>query len=156
VALGNTWDVNAVMIGSILLLILFANFIVSLLPRLWLPPVYVLLIGSCVGLYFVDLSQFAGLPYPTRAAVVGGLSSLPMLFSGIVFMRSFAQAEGKDVALGANLLGSLVAALQIVPELERSGDLRLGQGRRVGHRPAKAPEDRDRPNLEAIVTRFGS
>lgn len=111
VALGNTWEVNAVMIGSILLLILFANLIVSLAPRLPLLPIYLLLIGSCVGLYFVDLAHFAYLPYVTRAAVVGGLASLPMFFSGIIFMRSFAEAPAKDSALGANLLGSLIGGL---------------------------------------------
>jgi hypothetical protein len=34
-----------------------------------------------------------------------------MLFSGIVFIRSFALAAGKDQALGANLIGALVGAL---------------------------------------------
>jgi hypothetical protein len=43
--------------------------------------------------------------------VVGGLTTLPMLFSGIIFVRSFASAEGKDEALGANMVGSLVGAL---------------------------------------------
>ena len=72
---------------------------------------YVLLVGTCLGLYFLDLSRFAFLPYATKAAVVGLLTSLPMLFSGIVFIRSFAAADRKDAALGANLMGSLVGGL---------------------------------------------
>lgn len=111
VVLGNTWDVNAVMIAGILLLILVANLIAQRFPRLPLIPVYALLIGSCVALYFVDLAQFAALPYLARAATVGLLASLPLLFSGIVFIRSFAVVPGKDAALGANLLGSLVGGL---------------------------------------------
>jgi len=43
--------------------------------------------------------------------VVGGLTSLPMLFSGILFIRSFAAAERKDQALGANLFGALLGGL---------------------------------------------
>jgi hypothetical protein len=43
--------------------------------------------------------------------IVGSLTSLPMLFSGIVFVRSFAVAEDKSNALGANLIGALVGAL---------------------------------------------
>jgi len=39
------------------------------------------------------------------------LTSLPMLFSGIVFIRSFAAADRKDAALGANLMGALVGGL---------------------------------------------
>ena len=34
-----------------------------------------------------------------------------MLFSGIVFIRSFAVADAKDSVLGANLIGSLFGGL---------------------------------------------
>ncbi len=111
VVLGNTWDVNAVIISSILILILIANLLVSQWPDIPIVPVYIALLASCVGLYFVDLSWFAGYPYAVRAVIVGLLTSLPMLFSGIVFIRSFASVKGKDVALGANLFGALIGAL---------------------------------------------
>lgn len=111
VVLGNTWTVNAVIISGILLMILLSNLLVAKFPRLPLAPVYALLVGSCLGLYFLDLSRFAFLPYATKAAVVGTLTSLPMLFSGIVFIRSFAATDRKDTALGANLMGSLVGGL---------------------------------------------
>ncbi len=111
VVLGNTWWVNAVIISGILVLILVANLIVSRFPGVPLAPVYTLLCASCVALYFVDLARFALLPYAVKAVVVGGLTSLPMLFSGIVFIRSFAVIEGKDTALGANLLGALIGGL---------------------------------------------
>lgn len=111
VVLGNTWVVNAVIISGVLVMVLVANLIAARFPRLPLRPVYALLVGSCLGLYLLDLSTFAFLPYATKAAVVGLLTSLPMLFSGIVFVRSFAAAEHKDAALGANLMGSLVGGL---------------------------------------------
>ncbi len=111
VVLGNTWVVNAVIISGVLMMILAANLVAARLPRLPAVPVYALLVGSCVGLYFLDLSRFAFLPYPTKAAVVGLLTSLPMLFSGVVFARSFAAADRKGSALGANLMGSLAGAL---------------------------------------------
>ncbi|HMP04628.1 MAG TPA: hypothetical protein PKD86_15270 [Gemmatales bacterium] len=111
VVLGNTWEVNAIIIASILLIILAANLVAALLPRLPLLPVHFLLVGSCLGLYFVDLAWFAGLDYAPRAAVVGLVTSLPLFFSGIVFIRSFAVVAGKDSALGANLLGALVGGL---------------------------------------------
>lgn len=111
VVLGNTWQVNAVIISSILMLILVANGIVARLPGLPLGPVFVLLCGTCLGLYFINISTFAFLPYATKALVVGGLTSLPMLFSGIIFARSFSAASRKDLALGANLFGALVGGL---------------------------------------------
>lgn len=111
VVLGNTWVVNAVIISGILLMILVANGLAGWAKRLPVWPVYGALLASCVGLYFLDLSRFAFLPYTTKAAVVGLLTSLPMLFSGVVFARSFAAAERKDAALGANLFGALIGAL---------------------------------------------
>ncbi|HUR55225.1 MAG TPA: hypothetical protein VMZ71_13915, partial [Gemmataceae bacterium] len=111
VVLGNTWVVNAVIISGVLCMILLANALAGWAKKLPVWPVYAALVGSCAGLYFVDLSQFAGLPYAAKAVVVGLIASLPMLFSGLVFAKSFAVAERKDSALGANLFGSLVGAL---------------------------------------------
>jgi hypothetical protein len=111
VVLGNTWQVNAVIISSILGMALLANLIAYKLPKLPLAPVYLLLIGTAIGLYFVDLARFGFLPYTTKALIVGSLTSLPMLFSGIVFVRSFSVAQEKSNALGANLIGALVGAL---------------------------------------------
>src|SRR5262249_34662702 len=79
VALGSTWWVNAVVISSILVLILLANLIAAQFPRLQVGPVYGLLVGSCIILYFIDLDWFAGMPYAAKAAAVGLLTSFPML-----------------------------------------------------------------------------
>lgn len=111
VVLGNTWEVNAIIISSILGMALLANWVAYKFPKLPLSLVYSLLIGTALALYFVDLARFGFLPYFTKAVVVGTLTSLPMLFSGIIFIRSFAVAEEKSNALGANLVGALVGAL---------------------------------------------
>jgi spermidine synthase len=111
VALGNTWEVNAVIVSGVLVMILIANLLAAKFPRMPLGAVYASLIGTCLALYFVDLSRLAFLPYATKALIVGCLTTLPMIFSGIVFIRSFAVVAGKDIALGANLIGALVGAL---------------------------------------------
>lgn len=111
VVLGNTWQVNAVIITSVLTMALLANWIVHKFPKLPVMPVYILLIGVSVSLYFVDLARFGFLPYATKAIVVGSLTSLPMLFSGIIFTRSFAETTNRSNALGANLIGALAGAL---------------------------------------------
>jgi len=111
VVLGNTWQVNAVIISSILGIALLANWIAYKLPNLPIKAVYVLLIAASIGLYFIDLATFAFLPYFLKAIIVGSLTSLPMLFSGIIFVRSFANASDKSSALGANLIGALAGAL---------------------------------------------
>ena len=111
VVLGNTWQVNAVIITGVLTMALAANWIAYKFPKISLPPLYFLLIVTCLALYFMDLARFGFLAYPMKAAIVGTLTSLPMLFSGIVFVRSFANADDKSNALGANLIGALVGAL---------------------------------------------
>ena len=111
VVLGNTWEVNAVIVSGVLAMILLANLLAQRFPHLPLRVVYLCLVGTCLALYFVDLSRFAFLPYATKTLIVGGLTTLPMLFSGIVFIRSFASVAGKDQALGANLIGALIGAL---------------------------------------------
>jgi hypothetical protein len=111
VVLGNTWEVNAVIISGILIMILLANLAVYKFPHISIEATYVILIFTCIVLYFVDLARFAFLPYTIKAIIIGGLTTLPMFFSGIVFIRSFSVVLGKDEALGANLIGALVGAL---------------------------------------------
>jgi spermidine synthase len=111
VALGNTWFVNAVVISGILVMVLAANLIVARLPRLPEAPVYTGLFLICLSLGFIDIAHFSILPMVQKALLVGGVTSLPMLFSGILFARSFARARRKDQALGANLIGSLAGGL---------------------------------------------
>jgi spermidine synthase len=111
VVLGNTWQVNAVIISGVLGMALVANLLALRFPDIPLSLTYIALIAVCLGLYFVDLAQFAFLPYAAKALIVGALTTLPMLFSGIVFIRSFAVVSGKDHALGANIMGALVGAL---------------------------------------------
>lgn len=111
VVLGNTWQVNAVIVSAILCMVLLANLIVALRPRVPPWPVAAALIVICLGLYFFDLSRLAFLPYAVKAGLVGILTTLPVLFSGILFIDSFAQVERKDLALGANLIGALAGGL---------------------------------------------
>ena len=111
VVLGNTWETNAAIVSGVLMMALSANWLAYRFPRLTSGPAYIALIGICLALYFVDLAQFAFLPYLTRVIVIGSLTTLPMLFSGVIFVRSFVVVDGKDEALGANIIGALVGAL---------------------------------------------
>jgi hypothetical protein len=111
VVLGNTWFVNAVIITGVLAMVLIANAIVMKWPRIPVAPVFGILIATVVALYFVDLARFAFMDPVPKAILVGGLTTLPMVFSGIVFARAFAVATHKDHALGANLLGALLGAI---------------------------------------------
>ena len=111
VVLGNTWTVNAVIISGILTMVLLANLIAAKFSNVPQSLFVCLLIASCLALYFVDLSRFAFLPYATKALLVGTLTTLPMLFAGIIFIDSFRRVLRKDLALGANLFGALLGGI---------------------------------------------
>ena len=111
VLLGNTWQVNAVIISGILAMVLLSNLAAAKWSRLPSWVAYAGLFLTCFDLYFLDLARLGFLPAATRGLLVGGLTGLPMLFSGIVFIRSFTAVTAKDQARGANLLGALVGGL---------------------------------------------
>ncbi|MFQ5411760.1 MAG: hypothetical protein ACE5EC_05665, partial [Phycisphaerae bacterium] len=111
VVLGNTWWVNAVIISGVLIMVLLANAVTARFPTIPMGLVYPALCGSCLILFFVDISRFAFLPFVSKSIIVGGLTTLPMFFSGLVFIRSFSRIPNKHEALGANLMGALVGAL---------------------------------------------
>lgn len=111
VLLGNTWLVNAVIVSGVLSMILLANALASTSLRLPIRAFYACLLLSCGILYWVNLNAFGSLPYGVRSLVAGAFASLPMFFSGVVFIHSFARTARKDTALGANLMGALAGAL---------------------------------------------
>jgi hypothetical protein len=111
VVLGSTWEVNAVIVSGVLVMILLANLLTLKFPNVPLMPVYIILCIICLSLYYIDLASFAFLPYFPKAVLIGSLTTLPMLFSGIIFIRSFARMERKNQALGANLFGALIGGL---------------------------------------------
>lgn len=111
VVLGNTWVVNAVIISGILAMVLLANLVVSRWRAIPLGPVYAALIATTLALFFLDLARFAFLPFGVKAVLVGVLTSVPIFFSGIAFIKAFERVENKDLALGANLLGALAGGV---------------------------------------------
>lgn len=111
VALGSTWIVSAVIISGVLVMVLLANVLVATWERLPTNVALGLLLASVAGLFALDLSAFLDLGRVPRAIVVGGVTTLPMAFSGVVFARAFRVAPRTDAALGANVLGALIGAL---------------------------------------------
>ena len=111
VVLGNTWQVNSIIVSGVLAMALAANWLAFRYPKLPIKISYIALISICIALYFFDLSFLCFLPLLFKAGAVAFLTSLPMLLSGIIFVQSFSLVERRDLALGANLVGALVGAL---------------------------------------------
>src|SRR3989442_1391174 len=98
-------------ISNILIMILLANLIATTFPRIPINLAYFELIGSCALLYSLDLADFVYLSYVKKAILIDNLTALPILFNGIIFIRSFAESPDKHQTLGANLINSLIEKL---------------------------------------------
>jgi spermidine synthase len=107
---GTTWLVNCVALTAILLVLVLANFYVSLRRSDRLLPYYVVLVLFLLGNY---LFPWHRLPYTART--VGVLLSIayavPVFFAGIIFTESFSRHAEKSAAFGANIVGAVAGGL---------------------------------------------
>ena len=56
-------------------------------------------------------AALTALPLPARIVLGGGFLALPVFFSGLVFVTAWSAADRRDLALGSNLIGSLVGGV---------------------------------------------
>lgn len=103
---GATWLVNAAVISAVLLMVLGANALVIAGRVPSLKMCYVLLSASLAVVFLIPFSVFVSMPGGRVVASV--LVAVPVFFSGLVFSKTFAHAPSAHVALGCNMLGSLL------------------------------------------------
>ena len=106
-----TWTVNAYVVGVIFAMILLANLVASrasISVTRW-PAMG--LVGSALALAVMPTAGLAALPLALRVVLGGGFLTLPVFFSGLIFVSAWAATERKDLALGSNLLGSLLGGV---------------------------------------------
>lgn len=111
---GTTWQVNAWVIGAILVVILLANATYAMLRSR----------GQGIGRWataglFVTLLAAWAMPLEgllAHAGVLGGpaatlVMTAPLFFAGLVFAEAFADTPSPGFALGWNVLGSVVGGM---------------------------------------------
>ncbi len=112
---GSTWYTSAIVINSVLLMILGANFLVIkasdfLAPKIKL--IYCLLLLSLIGSALLPvreiLDQFNGL---SGQLIISFLTVLPMMIAGLIFSLSFKRVPQPDKAFAFNLLGAVAGAM---------------------------------------------
>ncbi len=108
---GMTWVVNGIVISAVLVMILAANAVAALWPRLprWLPVVG--LAVTVAGLATAPLDVFNALSGLGKLSAATIFLTAPVFFAGLLFIRWFAVCADKPRALGANLIGALVGGL---------------------------------------------
>ena len=108
---GTTWTVNAYVVSAILAMALFANLVAARFgpgPLGW--PLAGLL-ASLLVLALLPTAALAQLALPLRLVLGGAFLALPVFFSGLVFVSLWAKSGRRDLALGSNLLGSLLGGI---------------------------------------------
>lgn len=99
------------MIAAILGMILLANLVASRWPIRAAGPPFVGLVVSLLLLALLPTVWLASLPTGARVVAGGAFLALPVFFAGLIFVSLWAASPRKDLALGSNLLGSLVGGV---------------------------------------------
>jgi hypothetical protein len=108
---GTTWVVNSIVISGLLVLIMGANLIFERWPSYSLTVPYVGIILAAMLAYLIPLRVLLFESLFLRCTVATLLLCLPVLFAGMVFIRSFAEAHFSGVALGWNLIGAVLGGM---------------------------------------------
>lgn len=108
---GTTWLVNAIAISGVLLMILCANLVVLRTRKISLPIAFGLLIFSIVAIYFFPVQSLNQLDFLPRLLAGGGLLSLPLFFSGLIFAESLRRSGETSRPLASNLSGAMFGGM---------------------------------------------
>jgi SAM-dependent methyltransferase len=107
---GLTWQTNMIIITSVLLMILLANFIAErklLKPNL----AFIGLIGSLGLQLIIPLYKFNQLSTIAKLVGAGTILNLPFFFGAVIFAYWFVNAKNRSAAFASNLLGSAFGGL---------------------------------------------
>jgi SAM-dependent methyltransferase len=108
---GTTWTVNAYVVGALLCMVLVANLVAArwkVRPEGW---PFAGLFATVVAVALVPTGWLVSLPDVARVLVGAAFLTLPVFFSGLVFIGLWARSDRRDLAFGSNILGSLLGGL---------------------------------------------
>lgn len=108
---GSTWVVNSIVIGSIMVMILVANFLITRIPVVSFALLYAGLGIALVFNFVFSFDLLNHLSWEVRLLAGGAIISVPMFFAALIFAKAFAVVESPSKALAANLFGSLVGGV---------------------------------------------
>jgi SAM-dependent methyltransferase len=108
---GTTWIVNSIVVAGILLLIVISNLIFEAWKSYPLAVPYLGIIVSALPAYFIPMRSLLFEHVGARIVIATLLLCLPVLFAGMVFIRSFSEAHFSGAALGWNLIGAVLGGM---------------------------------------------
>ena len=108
---GSTWLVNSVVIGSILLMILLANYFISLGYDGSFGTLYSVLVVTLILNFVFPFDWLNTLISVLRLAVAGTIVASPVFIAALIFAKAFSEVSSPSIALASNLFGSLVGGI---------------------------------------------
>lgn len=105
---GSTWLVNAFVFGTILLMILLANWVVLKTEIKKVEWVYLGIGLSLLLNYLLPTGLFLQQGFWVRSLASSFHIALPLFFAGILFARLFRSVSGVGAVFGANLIGAVL------------------------------------------------
>jgi spermidine synthase len=108
---GTTWVVNSIVISGLMLLIVVSNGLVEWKPDFGVGIAYAGIFASILISYFIPVDRYFFSSVWLKGITATAVLCLPVLFAGIVFIRSFSAARFEGAALGSNLFGALTGGL---------------------------------------------
>jgi spermidine synthase len=108
---GTTWVVNSIVVSGLLCLIVAANLVYGIAPRIPLVIAYAGLFLSLAVMFEIPTQKLFFELWLVRAIVATLVLCIPVFFAGTIFVSGFAKAGFRGSDLGSNLFGSLVGGL---------------------------------------------
>ena len=107
---GTVWQVNGIVITSLLLALLLSNVIVERIEPVRTIWVWIGLLFSLIAAYWFPFDRIVRTP-ETLGMIAVGVFSVPVFFAGILFSSQFRNAISPSSALSANVMGAVVGGL---------------------------------------------
>lgn len=108
---GSTWQVNSVVIGSILMMILLANLCIGLGYHGSFGMLYSALVILLILNFLFPFDWLNTLVWELRLAVAGVVVASPLFVAALIFAKAFSDVSSPSIALASNLFGSLVGGV---------------------------------------------
>lgn len=104
---GSTWIVGAFTFIGILLMILFANILISKYEIKNQILIYCLLIFTLLLNFFIPVSYFSGMSFWIKAFVPTLITALPIFFASLIFSINWKKVTNIETSYGMNLIGAV-------------------------------------------------
>jgi SAM-dependent methyltransferase len=108
---GSTWITNPLVIGTILLLILAANYCAQFLKQHHIAKLYMVLIATILFPLCFPLAAYLSMGPFVSGLIVAFILCSPLFFSGLIFAYDLQHTDLGSKALGANLLGAMFGGI---------------------------------------------